>query len=150
MSLQDLGEKLLHLTEKELKDLELPENIFDAVMLGRAIKKHGALKRQVQYIGALMRKVDPKPIEAAVRSREEMDREQADLHKRVEARRNELIRGNDELREELMQTMPEQEKSRFAALVESARGEAVKQKPNPAASRMLFRFLHAIAKEHKR
>ncbi len=148
LSLQDLGAKLLDLTEEELKGLELPESIFDAVVLAKTIKKHGALKRQVQYIGALMRKIDTAPIEAAVRSREEKDREQAELHKRVEAWRDELIRGNDALGSELMQKMPEPDRPRFAALLEKARAEAVKLQPSPTPSRMLFRFLHALAEEH--
>ncbi len=149
LSLQDLGAKLLDLTGEELMDIGLPENIFDAVMLAKSIKKHGALKRQVQYIGALMRKIDTAPIEAAVRSREEKDRELSDLQKRVEAWRNELIRGDDTLAGGLSEKMPELEKPRFASLLEQARAEAAKQDPSPTPSRMLFRFLFALAGDHK-
>ena len=145
LSLQDLGAKLLELDGEELKAIGLPERIFDAVVLAKSIKKHGALKRQVQYIGSLMRKIDPAPIEAAVRSREEKSREQADLHKKVEGWRNELINGNDALARELMKTLPEEEKFRFVELLEKARAEAARTKPDPAPSRMVFRVLHALA-----
>jgi ribosome-associated protein len=104
----------------------------------------------VQYIGALMRKIDPAPIEEAVRSREEKDREQAELHKQVEAWRNELIKGNDTLARELSEKLPEQEKPRFTGLVEKARAEAAKQNPNPTPSRMLFRFLFAFSNAIKK
>jgi ribosome-associated protein len=149
LSLQDLGAKLLDLTEDELRGIELPENIFDAVMLAKSIKKHEARSRQVQYIGALMRKIDPAPIEEVVRSREEKDREQAELQKRVEAWRSELIKGNDTLAAELCEKLPDEERSRFTGLIEKARTEAMKHNPSPTPSRMLFRFLFAFAADYK-
>ncbi len=145
LSLQDLGERLLHLTAEDIKGLDLPEKLFDAVMQGKMIKKHGALNRQVQYIGALMRKIDPQPIEAAIRSRREKDREGTARHKQAKAWRKELIGGNDELRETLLRAMPEEERPGFVSLVARAREEAVKQQPDLAASRMLYRMLHALS-----
>jgi len=69
--LQELGKKLFKLPEPELKKIDLPEEIYDALKFARSIKSRGALKRQLQYIGVLMRKIDPEPIKEALRNIEE-------------------------------------------------------------------------------
>ena len=55
LALQDLGEALVAVSEEKLAELDLPERLRDAVMDARAISKFGALRRQMQYIGRLMR-----------------------------------------------------------------------------------------------
>ena len=62
LALQKLGEELVALKESELLRLELDEDLLEAVQDARKIKSHGALRRQKQYIGKLMRHVDPQPI----------------------------------------------------------------------------------------
>ena len=66
LALQKLGENLVTLRESDLLSLDLDEDLLEAVMEARRIKKHGALRRQKQYIGKLMGRVDPEPIRAAV------------------------------------------------------------------------------------
>jgi len=62
LSLQELGERLVKLSDEQLKRIDLPGNILVAVKAAKAIKKHNPLSRQMQYIGTLMRKYDPTPI----------------------------------------------------------------------------------------
>jgi len=64
LALQKLGEELITLKESELEALPLDDNLREAVMEARQMKAHGALRRQKQYIGKLMRHVDPEPIRA--------------------------------------------------------------------------------------
>lgn len=64
LALQKLGEELITLKESELASLPLDENLLEAVLEARQMKAHGALRRQKQYIGKLMRHVDPEPIRA--------------------------------------------------------------------------------------
>jgi ribosome-associated protein len=64
LALQKLGEELITLKESDLEALPLDENLREAVMEARQMKAHGALRRQKQYIGKLMRHVDPEPIRA--------------------------------------------------------------------------------------
>jgi ribosome-associated protein len=64
LALQKLGEELITLKESDLEALPLDDNLREAVMEARQIKAHGALRRQKQYIGKLMRHVDPEPIRA--------------------------------------------------------------------------------------
>lgn len=64
--LQDLGVALVELDVARLATLDLPENLVDAIALARTLRKHEARRRQLQYIGRLMRDVDPAPIRAAL------------------------------------------------------------------------------------
>ena len=66
LALQQLGEELLTLKEPDLLGMQLDDELLDAVLEARRIKAHGALRRQKQYIGKLMRNIDPAPIRAAL------------------------------------------------------------------------------------
>ena len=66
LALQKLGEELISLKEAELLDMELDEDLLDAVLEARRIRSYGALRRQKQYIGKIMRRVDSEPIRAAL------------------------------------------------------------------------------------
>ena len=60
-ALQDLGEALVALDPKRLaRELDLPERLVDAIAQARGITA-GAAARQIQYIGKLMRDIDPAP-----------------------------------------------------------------------------------------
>jgi ribosome-associated protein len=64
LALQKLGEELITLKESDLDSLPLGDNLREAIMEARQIKAHGALRRQKQYIGKLMRHFDPEPLRA--------------------------------------------------------------------------------------
>jgi len=66
LALQKLGEELLAVNEPDLLGIELEDELLEALLEARRIKSHGALRRQKQYIGKLMRQVDPEPIRAAL------------------------------------------------------------------------------------
>lgn len=66
LALQKLGEELITLRESDLLGMPLDEDLLDAVMEARQMKAHGALRRQKQYIGKLMRRVDAEPIRQAL------------------------------------------------------------------------------------
>jgi len=65
-ALQRLGEQLIALPFGQLESLELPDELLAAIELAHKIKSRSARRRQIQYIGALMRHIDPQPIEAAL------------------------------------------------------------------------------------
>ncbi len=65
-ALQRLGEQLVALPFGQLEALDLPDELLTAIELARRIRSHGARRRQIQYIGALMRHIDPRPIKAAL------------------------------------------------------------------------------------
>jgi ribosome-associated protein len=65
-ALQRLGEQLVALPSGQLETMALPDELLTAIELARKIRSHGARRRQIQYIGALMRHIDPQPIETAL------------------------------------------------------------------------------------
>jgi ribosome-associated protein len=62
LALQKLGEELISLKQSDLRSLPLEEDLLEAVIEASQIKAHGALRRQKQYIGKLMRHIDPEPL----------------------------------------------------------------------------------------
>jgi len=66
-ALQDLGAQLVKLTSAQLNRIPLPDDLLAAVRAAQAMPQRGAHKRQLQYIGKLMRQIDdPEPIRAAL------------------------------------------------------------------------------------
>jgi ribosome-associated protein len=66
LALQKLGEELLTIKESDLLAMGLDDELHEAILEARRIKSHGALRRQKQFIGKLMRGIDPEPIRAAL------------------------------------------------------------------------------------
>lgn len=67
-ALQDLGAQLVKLTPTQLKQVPLPEALLTAVTAARNISQRGAHKRQLQFIGKLMRQLEPVETEAIRRA----------------------------------------------------------------------------------
>lgn len=65
-ALQRLAEQLVALPSGRLEDMKLPDELLVAVEFARKISKHGARRRQIKYIGALLRHIDPQPIQIAL------------------------------------------------------------------------------------
>jgi len=64
--LQGLGEDLAALSKDQLKRIDLPDDLRDALRDAQRFTQHEAHRRQLQYIGKLMRGIDPAPIRAAL------------------------------------------------------------------------------------
>ncbi len=60
--LQRLGQRLVDLPAGQLQRIELPERLLDQIGLAHRVKGREALRRQIQYIGRLMREVDVESI----------------------------------------------------------------------------------------
>jgi len=68
LALQSLGEQLIGLSTEQLASISLDDQLLEAVQTAKSMKAHGALRRQKQLIGKLMREVDPQPIRTALDS----------------------------------------------------------------------------------
>ena len=62
--LQEMGEQLVALPVERLEQLELPERLHEAILAAQHITRHEARRRQMQFIGKLMRNIDPQPVRA--------------------------------------------------------------------------------------
>ena len=146
LSLQDLGEKLTGLNEQQLREIQLPEHILKEVLLARSISKHGARKRQMQYLGVLMRKLeDPAPIREALQSIEEGRTAATRQHQLAEAWRKELIGGNDAVLDDVLARFPSADRAELTRLVQDAREEHTKLQASPAPARALYRYLFSLS-----
>jgi ribosome-associated protein len=95
--LQKLGEQLLILSAVQIAKLDLPEKLVDAVAEAKRITNFEGKRRQMQYIGKLMRKIEPEPIRMAVESaRNGSAADTLALH-RAELWRDDLIANDDAL-----------------------------------------------------
>ena len=90
LALQALGEQLIELSPQQLGELPLDERLLDAVVDAQGMKAHGALRRQKQYIGKLMRETDPEPIRAGIERFTRSDRHAKALFRDAEAWRDRI------------------------------------------------------------
>lgn len=141
---QKIGEKLVLLSDDQLGRMSLPTRLLEAIQTVRAIKSHGARRRQMQYIGSLMRRVDAEPIEQACLAIEQGAHGQAKAFHRIEAWRDQLVDGDDEVLRDILDTFPDADRRRLGQLVRSARKEKEKNAP-PKSARNLFRYLKMLA-----
>ena len=140
--LQALGEALVELREDRLATLDLPERLRDAVMEARRITAHEARRRQLQYIGKIMRVVDPAPIRAALEGWRDHAHHYTAAHKRLEALRDALI-ANPGSADVLLAGYPGADAPQLSALARSAVRERAANQP-PRAYRELFQALRAL------
>ena len=92
-SLQDLGEQLVGVTEKQLRSMALEEKLHDAVVAATAIKSRGALRRQYQLIGKLMRDVDAEPIRRALEALQQYEKREKKIFRQAEHWRDRIVQG---------------------------------------------------------
>ncbi|MCG8436305.1 MAG: DUF615 domain-containing protein [Gammaproteobacteria bacterium] len=142
---QALGESLIALSENSLANLALPGILLEAVLEAKRMTKHGALKRQSQYIGRIMRDIDPEPIKAALEELQGAQRESKAKDRAIEHWRDRLLTGGDEALGELVSEYPQIDRQHLRRLVRAARYEAEKNRP-PKSSREIFRCLRAFMK----
>ena len=143
--LRDLGAELVELSVGQLKRINLPENIFDAVRECQKITAHGARRRQIQYLGKLMRAVDDAPIRAGLALlRGESSAETARLH-RLERLRAKLLEDESTL-SDIAALWPAVDLQHLRQLRRNALKEQELSKP-PKNFRAIFQVLQELDKE---
>jgi ribosome-associated protein len=121
--LQALGEALLELNDAQLDSIAMPGTLRDALRELRRVRTHEGRRRQLQYVGKLMRSADPAPLQEAVAAqRLGHARDTLALHE-AEAWRERLLAGDDAL-DAWMQLHPHTDSQHLRALVRAARREA--------------------------
>lgn len=144
LAAQALGERLVSIREPELAALPLPENVKDAIREARDMRSRTALVRQRQYIGKLMRDVDPAPIEAALEGSHRTNAADAERDKRADRWRRRLLDEGDAALDALAQTHPRLDRPKLAQLLRAATTLATTEALRTTAARQLFRELRAL------
>ena len=140
--LQALGAELLELSRDQLKRIGLPEDLHTAVLEWHRFTKHEAKRRQLQYIGKLMRAADPEPILAGLAVlRGESAAETARLH-RLERLREELL-ADEQALQKIAMTWPTADLTQLRTLRRNALKEKESGRP-PKNYRAIFQALKEL------
>ena len=138
-ALQDMGRELVKLSRDRLNKMDLPDALRAEVLEAQRITSHGAIRRQMQLIGKLMRDVDADAIaEQLAEVRGESNLAKAAFHA-LEQWRERLLADDQAVTEWLAQH-PGTDVQQLRQLIRNARKEASENKP-PKSSRALFRLL---------
>jgi ribosome-associated protein len=135
--LQKLGAALVALGPALLDALDLPAPLLAAVREAQRIRSNEAKRRQMQYIGKIMRSVDPEPVRAALAAVTRRSAVSRAEQKRLENWRERLI-GDDTALTAFVSEHPGADPQVLRTLIRNARKEIAESKP-PRAQRELFR-----------
>ena len=141
--LQKLGAALIALPAVTLDALDLPAQLLAAVREAQRITSHEARRRQVQFIGKVMRKVDPEPVRAAVAAIAGQSAVARARQKRLEQWRERLI-ADDAALTAFAGEHAGADLQAMRTLIRNARKEIAESKP-PRAQRELFRVLREFS-----
>ena len=141
-ALQDLGAELAELGKERLAKVPIDEDLRDAVKDYQRFTAHEAKRRQLQYIGKLMRNVDPEPIRAALDAFKGVSAvETAKMH-RLENLRTRLL-DDEKTLHTIAEAHPGADLQQLRVLRRNAIKEKEQNKP-PRAYRELFRVLREL------
>ncbi len=143
--LKQLGEKLVNLTKANLTKVPLDDNLKDAIKLAQRLQKE-ARRRQLQYIGKLLRSIDAEPIREALEKIENKhNQQQAMLHK-LEILRDELVAKGDVALTDLLNEHPSADRQQLRNLIRAAQKEKEQNKPSKAY-REIYQILKTLILE---
>lgn len=147
-ALQDIGAELTELNEQQLASIDLPENLRDAVIAARGMKRNEARRRQVQYIGKLMRQVDPAPIRTKLDGFLSVSAEHtAQLH-HIERWRERLLEEPLAV-SEFIAAFPGADTQQLRTLIRNTADERERAKP-PKHYRALFQMIRGLVEAQGR
>lgn len=152
LALTELGKQLVDLPPERLRKLELPQGLFDAIRLAQRTTSREGRRRQIHYVGKLMRgdDVDTAGVRAQLDTWKHGSREEARAQHRLESLRDLLLRDDDALTE-LLQRCEVPDVQQLRATIRAARKEAKHNdtlspgsEPQRKHYRALFQALKAL------
>lgn len=139
-ALQALGERIVDMNEKQLASIPLSEEMLDAIYIARKMPPKEARRRQIQYIGRLMREGNHEEIQAAVDKMQNRSDQYIHRQHQVERYRDLLIEGDKPAFQQLVNSCPGIDVQHLRQLVRAAQKDKEENKP-PANARKLFAFI---------
>lgn len=143
--LKKLGESLINLTPSNLAKIPLDDNLRDAIELAQRLRLE-ARRRQIQYVGKLLRNLDPEPIQEALDKVENRHNQQLALLQKLEQIRDQLIEQGDSAVNSLVDEYPNLDRQHLRNLVRMAQKEKAANKP-PKNYREIFQYLKSMIVE---
>lgn len=142
-ALQDLGQQLVELPADRLAKLDMPDALRIALADARRFTKNEARRRQMQYIGKLMRTIDPAPFQAALDAIAGASASENAKQHRIERLRTQLLEDEAAALAEIAATHPGADLQHLRQLRRNAQKERELAKP-PRAFREIFRVLREL------
>jgi ribosome-associated protein len=147
--LQSLGEQVAELPAETIATLPLPEPLVDALASAKRIGSFGGRRRHLQYIGKLMRRLDPGALDAvrdAVSAARAPSARQTALLHRAERERDELLESDAALERWLADDRAG-DAQRLRSLIRQARKDAREARPGEAPRRgKAYREIFALVR----
>lgn len=147
LALQELGRRLLDLSPERIARMDLPDDLAEAVAFYHTLKDKEARRRQVQFIGVVMRGLDPEPIRQALDALDQIRFQHTDDFHQLEEWRDALVAGDQAALEEVTRRfdLDARQVERMAA---RAAAERAAGKPS-REGRVLFRLLRQVLEKEK-
>lgn len=144
-ALQQLGEAIVKLSNGQLQTIPLEdERLAEAIHTARRIKSREGLRRQLQYIGKILRTLDIEPIRQAHQKLLDGRKEETRAFHELEQLRDRLIAGGPNQLDEVFEKFPTADRQQLRHIIIQANKEQKANKP-PAASRKLFKYLRELS-----
>ncbi|MDU8924038.1 ribosome biogenesis factor YjgA [Pasteurellaceae bacterium LIM206] len=143
--LKRLGSKLVELSKVNLDKIPLDDTLLDAIELARRSQRE-AKRRQLQYIGKLLRSTDVEPIREALEKIENKHNQQQAMLHRLEMMRDDLVEKGDEAFAEFLIAYPQADRQHLRNLIRAAQKEKTQNKP-PKAYRDIYHYLQELVLE---
>lgn len=142
-ALQQLGLALCELNSEQLATIPLTDVLREAIVAAKTIKSHGAIRRQAQLIGKLMRAADSESIQAAYQTLIAEKQAQTHHFHQIEQWRQRLLTEGNVALTEFVHTYQSTDVQQLRHYIKKAREEQIQLHPT-GASKALFRYLRTI------
>uniref|UniRef100_UPI003342603B ribosome biogenesis factor YjgA n=1 Tax=Castellaniella defragrans TaxID=75697 RepID=UPI003342603B len=142
-ALLDLGRRLVDLPAARLAALDIDESLRDAIALAQRIRSHEGRRRQIHYVGKLMRQADAEALRAQLDLWENGSREQTRAMHRLEALRDRLIADDDALTA-VLDRFPALDAQALRTLIRAARKESQQNQALPEGREPIRKHYRAL------
>ncbi len=144
-ALQDMGAQLVQLSDLELARMPIDDaTLAHAIAEARRIRSHSARKRQLQYIGKLLRRIDPEPLKQAMAELHQQKRQGTDACHQLEILRDALLEGGPQAIGQVLEVYPHADRQHLHQLLRQHQKEVSTQQ-QPRSARKLFQYLRELS-----
>jgi len=143
-ALQDMGSQLVEMPVGQLSKFDLPENLKDAIYEARRLKNREGKRRQLQYIGKLMRTADISFIQRTLDMMDHQSQTYRQHFQQLENWRDRIISEGTPAMEALIEKYPQTDRQQLRNLQRQASRELAEKKA-PTAARKIFAYLRELS-----
>jgi ribosome-associated protein len=145
LALQKMGETLVKLSDSQLKKMDLPDQLLAAIQHAKSITANEGKRRQLQYIGKIMRNIDIEPIRLALERLQFAHDKNTETFHKIESWRAKLIEHGDDMLSTFLSDYPDVDRQQLRQLIRKAQQDKKSDK-NTGAEKALFNYLRGVIK----